>query len=312
MTSSSMTVLLAALTLLLLAAVFPAIEAYITQQQQQQQQCIHSSRPSSSLSFSTSSSSSTSTHLADERQQEFQFRRSSLHHDSTLFKKRKRPCPCPQDNVAAADDEENDKADILEGRREALFAMMGTLWAATTIATTPFPALATAGVDAKMAFPDILGGMNDRNTKQCLVESLGNRECLVYREENPEKLLYQGADAQVLLQRIQTAANALQSIPPLVETKQWSKITGILTGPMGQLSATLTMLVKVADNANNNNNANQAQAQAQAQQKLQKLSNQVKQDVFAMGTATTQRQAADILKYQQLAVQDLAVFLQSL
>ena len=61
-----------------------------------------------------------------------------------------------------------------------------------------------------MIFPDIVQGMSDRNTKQCLVESLGNRECLVYQEDE-EKLLYKGAGIKVLLERIQIAAQALEN-----------------------------------------------------------------------------------------------------
>jgi len=38
----------------------------------------------------------------------------------------------------------------------------------------------------------------------------------------------------------------------------------------------------------------------------------VKNDVFAMGTATTNKAGADVLKYQQRAIQDLEVFLKSL
>ncbi|KAG7365743.1 Dictyostelium Slime mold-like repeat protein [Nitzschia inconspicua] len=217
--------------------------------------------------------------------------------DKSKTKKKRKPCLCsPEDNRII---EEEDDDDVIESRRELLFAMMGTVWAVTTTTTItafPFTAHATAGVDAKMAFPDVIQGMNDRNTKQCLVESLGNRECLVYQQDDPDKLLYKGADTQILLQRIQTTVEALQSIPPLVETKQWSKITGLLTGPMGQLSATLTLLVKGASNPTT------AQIKANA----------LKQDVFAIGTATTQRQTADILKYQQRAIQDLEIFLQSL
>lgn len=205
----------------------------------------------------------------------------------------KSDCVCPED-------EEDDEELLLESRREALFAMMGTLWAAGTLPESLLgsaaPANAAYGVDANMAFPDVVQGLSDRANKQCLVESLGNRECLVYQEDE-EKLLYKGADSQILLNRIQVAAKALETeIPPLVAKKQWTKITGVLTGPMGQLSSTMTLLCKLADKPD------------VAKQKAQV----VKQDVFAMGTATTNKAGSDVLKYQQLAIQDLAVFLKSL
>lgn len=135
---------------------------------------------------------------------------------------------------------------------------MGAIWAtATTITNTTndhhdvdddtgHSCYATAGVDANIAFPDIIQGMANRNSNRCLVEGLGNRECLVYQDDQ-EKFLYKGADVQLLLGRLQTFATALQTIPPLVEIKKWSKITGFLTGPRGQLSAMLTVLVKMRD-----------------------------------------------------------------
>jgi hypothetical protein len=65
---------------------------------------------------------------------------------------------------------------------------------------------------------------------------------------------------------------------------------------MGQLSSTLTMLCGLAENPGD------------AKQKAQI----VKQDLFAMGTATTNKQGVQLLKYQQQAIQDMANFLISL
>mmetsp|Transcript_11744 Transcript_11744/g.23847 ORF Transcript_11744/g.23847 Transcript_11744/m.23847 type:complete len:174 (-) Transcript_11744:139-660(-) len=171
--------------------------------------------------------------------------------------------------------------------------MMGSLWAASSsMGAFPELAHATAGVDANMAFPDVMAGLNDRNTKQCLVESLGNRECLVYKETDPDKLLYKGVNTDKLVERIRLATNALAEIPPLVESKKWNAITGILTGPMGELSSTLNLL-------------------AGTDVSKTKLARKVKEDLFGMGTATTQRQTDDILKYHALAIKDLAIFLEA-
>lgn len=160
---------------------------------------------------------------------------------------------------------------------------------------TPSIANAEYGSDAKMSFPDVMQGLNDRATKQCLVESLGNRECLVYQED-AEKLLYKGADVEILISRIQDASNALNRIPPLVESKQWNAVTGILTGPMGQLSYSLTQISQLASNP----------------KVTKEKARIVKEDLFAMGTATTNKQADAVLKYQNKAIQDLASFLQTL
>lgn len=268
----------------------------------------------------------TSSSSVDDRQGDTTLTMSSLKTSTKPFRnnnmnnrrKKRKLCQCPTDDddtILLAEHDDDDDHDMMmksspssssmEDRREAIFAMMGTMWAASSSASSstivgailgfPNPAYGVAGVDANMAFPDIFQGLNDRNTKQCLVESLGNRECLVYREDE-EKLLYKGANTQSLVERIMVAYSALQLIPPLVEKQQWTKITGVLTGPMGQLSATLSLLVNMADNP--------AVAKAQAQK--------VKNDLFSMGTATTQRQGSDVLKYYQLATEDLATFLKAL
>jgi len=110
-------------------------------------------------------------------------------------------------------------------------------------------------------------------------------------------LLYKGADVNSLLSRIQEAIRALdRDIPPLVETKKWNQVTGVLTGPMGQLSSTMALLEKVTDNP------------SLAKQNGQK----VKQDIFAMGTAVTNKQPDIVLKYRSLALEDLAIFLKGL
>ena len=207
----------------------------------------------------------------------------------------KYPCRCPEDND---DESDGDESSTLEDRREAMFAMIGGVWATTTTAWSlaPNEASATYGNDAKMTFPNPMESMSDRTNKQCLVESLGNRECLVYQEDE-EKLLYKGADVSVLLERVSKAAKALEyDIPPLVAAKKWTQITGVLTGPMGQLSSTLALIEKYSDQP------------SMAKQNAGK----VKQDVFAMGTAVTNKQPDIVLKYQQLAIEDLATFLKSL
>lgn len=205
--------------------------------------------------------------------------------------KKKRRCRCPDDDEDESQAESHVVASSLdESRREAIFAAMGSLWAAASLPAFPSAASATAGVDANMAFPDVMAGLNDRNTKQCLVESLGNRECLVYKETDPDKLLYKGIDSAKLVERIEKATGALARIPPLVETKKWNEVTGILTGPMGELSSTLTLL-------------------AGTDAPKTKLARKVKEDLFAMGTATTQRQPDVIMRYHAKAIEDLANFL---
>jgi len=138
--------------------------------------------------------------------------RISIVGDELRSPKKKRNCRCPPEDEELNDDGNEESS--LEDRREALFAMMGSIWAASGVYGLPGSAYATAGVDANMAFPDVIGGMNDRATKQCLVESLGNQECLVYNETDSDKLLYKGANLDILVERIQQATTALAQIPP--------------------------------------------------------------------------------------------------
>ena len=210
-------------------------------------------------------------------------------------RKKKRKCLCPPEDNDDDKNEDDDMLDALsllnEDRREVLFAMMGSMWSIS--AGNPQPVYATYGMDAKIELPDVIAGMNDRQNKQCLVESLGNRECLVYKETDPNKLLYKGANSQILLDRIQLALNSLDLIPSLVETKKWNDINSILIGgPMGQLSLTLNLLSK--DNPD---------------PECIKLIRKIKEDCFAIGTATTQRQCNDILKYNDKAKNDMKEFI---
>lgn len=184
------------------------------------------------------------------------------------------PCPEPEE-------------DLLEDRREALFAALGTLLA------TAAPAFAEYGTDAKISLPNPYQQLNDRMTKQCLVESLGNRECLVYADD--ASFLYKGADNQVLLERIEKASVALATIPTYVETKQWSKITGVLTGPMGELIRTMGQIADLSGSA-------------AAKQKVKA----VKNDLYAMSDGINRKDPALVLKNHQAATSDLVAFVKSL
>jgi hypothetical protein len=184
-------------------------------------------------------------------------------------------------------------------RREAAFAMLGTLWATATATTTmtafPQSSEAAYGQDAKIEMPNMLQGLNDRATKQCLVESLGNRECLVYMD--PDNQLFQGLDAQKLLQRIDTSSVALTKIPAYVEAKQWSKVSSILTGPMGELMVTMNQLAPLS---------------TKQPEKSISLAKQVKLNVFAIGAAADKKDGKAILKSTQAATDSLVKFVESL
>lgn len=195
------------------------------------------------------------------------------------------PCPEPDDDPSL-------------DRREAAFAMLGRLWAAgalpaAVLSSNASPALAEYGADAKLSLPNPLEAMSDRVNKQCLVESLGNRECLVYMD--PENKLYQGADAVALAERIEKCSEALATIPPLVEDKKWSKVVGVMTGPMGTLGATMDQLQKLSG-ANG----------------LADKAKKVKADLYAIAAAADRKQQDEALKYHKLATEDLIAFVKAL
>ena len=61
---------------------------------------------------------------------------------------------------------------------------------------------------------------------------------------DPNKILYKGTDIDLQIQRISTAAQRLNDIPPLAQAKKWSQVQGILTGPLGTLVQTMNMICK--------------------------------------------------------------------
>lgn len=192
---------------------------------------------------------------------------------------------------------EDQEEDLGMDRREAFFSLLGMAWAAGTIPTAilfPESAEAIYGADAKIELPNPIQSMNDRATKQCLVESLGTRECLVY--EDPENKLYQGADGRLLLERIEKASISLGQIPTLLEAKKWSQVTGVLTGPMGELVRTMNQLVGLTENT----------AAAKSKVAL------VKTDLYAIAAAVDRKQADVALRSYQAATVHLADFVKVL
>ena len=177
-------------------------------------------------------------------------------------------------------------------RREALFAMMGSMWSvglvgdAIMVGGQGSPANAF-GEDAKMEFPDVMAGLSDRANKQCIVESLGNRECLVYMD--PANAVYQGQDVSLLLERIEMSARALSSIPEYAESKQWSKVVGVLTGPMGTLTNTMNQL-------------------SGGRKELLEAAKNVKNDIISIGQAAGRKDKEKVLLYHQRATESLVQF----
>ena len=176
-------------------------------------------------------------------------------------------------------------------RREIFFSTLGALLAATSI---PAAASAAFGQDANIEIPNVIDGLADRQNKQCLVESLGNRECLVYMD--PANKLYQGANSQVLLERMEKASQALATVPTLIQEKKWSKVVGVLTGPLGTMVTTMDQLTKLSENS----------------LKAGELAKKMKADLIAIAQAAERKQGDKALQAHGQATQNLVAFVEAL
>jgi len=195
------------------------------------------------------------------------------------------PCDNPLDNDSELD------------RREAAFAMLGSAWAAGFLPTAlvfPQGAQAEYGADAKIELPNPVKGLEDRANKQCLVETLGNRECLVYADDSAK--IYQGADNKVLLSRVEKASEALASIPELVGSKKWSKVTGVLTGPLGDLVRTMGQLAELSENSGT----------------AKDMTKKFRNDLYAIAAAVDRKEGGKALQFHSVATNDLVAFVKAL
>jgi len=176
---------------------------------------------------------------------------------------------------------------ISNSRRSFLASGVGCVIA------TPSVAHAVYGADAKIEMPDVIQGMSDRTNKQCLVESLGNRDCLVYLD--PENQLYKGSDGATLFGRLSSCVSAMNYLPQYIGDKQWNKVQGVLTGPMGTLSQTMNELVKKVDDSS-------------LQLKCKELSVDIRKDLYAIAAAADRKQANEALISYERAVKKLERF----
>jgi hypothetical protein len=131
--------------------------------------------------------------------------------------------------------------------------------------------------------------------QQCLIQSSTSKL-------KPEQcnFLYKGTDNQLLIERIQKANTAFQQIPDLVASKKWSQITGIMTGPMGELIRTMGQLASTTGSNNNEN------------QKSKDLIKVVKNDLYALSDGVTKKDSTMVLQYHTKTTSDLVSFIKSL
>ena len=167
-------------------------------------------------------------------------------------------------------------------RREVLFSTLGAVFA--SLAVRPSAADAAYGADANMEMPNVLEGITNRATKQCLVYM------------DPDNKLFEGFDNEVLLERLEKSSAALATIPGLIASKKWSAVNGVLTGPMGTLVSTMNELTKISKNG----------------EKAAVLAKATKADIIAISQAAGRKQGDQALASHQKATEHLVAFVQSL
>jgi len=89
----------------------------------------------------------------------------------------------------------------------------------------PLPANAAYGDATKVVLPSYIDFLIEKN-----------------KVFDPSTSLYKGADVQVQLERLLQASKRLEEIPALAETKKWSQVQSILTGPLVKLILTMNQL----------------------------------------------------------------------
>ena len=185
---------------------------------------------------------------------------------------------------------EDGMSDIDTSRR----SFFASALAASSVITLPFAANAVYGADANMQMPNIVQGISDRATKQCLVESLGNRECLVY--EDPDNKLYQSADSKILFERLGTSVEALKRLPSYIANKQWSNVNSVLTGPMGSLSYNMNEIVKLVEEDN------------PIKSQCKDLTGNIRKDLYAISAAVSSKDEKQALINYERASEKMEKF----
>lgn len=158
--------------------------------------------------------------------------------------------------------------------RRLFFGVTGVL--AGTFVVGTHPAEAKYGASSNMELPNYIEYLVEKNS-----------------QGNESGALYKGADPVVLLRRLQDASGRLQEVPKLAETRKWSQIQGLLTGPLGTLSQTLNQIATPDSDA-----------------KVQAASKKLKADLIAIGQAASKKSDEACIAKSQEASKDLVSFLE--
>lgn len=164
---------------------------------------------------------------------------------------------------------------------ESRHAMLVT--AAVVIA--PKSAHADYGKGTSMNFPSYIDYLIEKNTGT-----------------DNSKALYTGADPATVLRRLAESEARLGEIRGLAEQKKWSQINGILTGPLGTLSSSMSQIVSIVSSSPTSSQKKTKQVQDTVKK--------VKADVFAIGQGASRKDPDECTKQAVMASTDLKALLE--
>lgn len=109
------------------------------------------------------------------------------------------------------------------------------------------------------------------------------------KQADPSTFLYQGADRDIQLQRIASAISQIETIPNIAQSKKWSQVQGVITGPLGTLIATMNQI------GGKNKEAKQLVAK-------------VKVDLFSIGQCATTKNESACIAATEATLRDVNEF----
>ncbi|KAL3906307.1 MAG: hypothetical protein SGILL_009322 [Bacillariaceae sp.] len=106
--------------------------------------------------------------------------------------------------------------------------------------------------------------------------------------------LYKGSDPATILKRLQESERRLQEIPDLASQQKWTQINGLVTGPLGTLSMSLSQIATPESSA-----------------KVKDMAKKIKADVLGIGQAATKKNGDGCVQQAALASKDLKSLLEA-
>ena len=111
---------------------------------------------------------------------------------------------------------------------------------------------------------------------------------------DPDSFLYKGADPEILLKRLLAVDRKLADNTQLTDEKKWSQVQGILTGPLGSLGETLTLISK-----------------QNPKPEVKAAAKKLKNDLFGIGGAATKKDGKTCTEGAKQASLDLEAFVKA-